>query len=225
MKQILFMGITDKTDLMFYMCDLFALQHKVLLVDVTKNHNYKNTYPIVEMETDIRQHDLFDITENITNKSQFEKIVAEEGYDYIFIDIDQPELIKEWYQADHHVVVTTYDNREIQGNLSLLEALFNGHETEELLPFSRVICEASHTFHEDYLNSVYEKLPISWQDTFVYYPDERDTTAKINNQLRTKLDVTRLSKEYKMVLIQLAASLLNLTFKDARQWWRQLERR
>ncbi|MNJ59094.1 hypothetical protein D3C77_547610 [compost metagenome] len=88
-----------------------------------------------------------------------------------------------------------------------------------------MICEATHTFHEDYLNKIYEKLPIAWKHTFIYYPDERDITAKINNQLRSKLDVAGLSKEYKKVLIGMAASILELNDTETRQWWRQLERR
>ncbi|MBP1903406.1 hypothetical protein J2Z32_000018 [Paenibacillus turicensis] len=227
MKQILFIGMTDKTDLLFYISNLVALKFKVLLVDATKHHNYEYTYPKLEMEASIIQHDLFDITERVADKNQLEAIVAntDESYDYIFIDLDDFKSIHEWYGADHYVLVTTYDNREIQRNLVLLEALFDGETIEDEIPFTRLICEAGQTFHEDYLDTVYEKLPIIWSDTLVYYPDERDITARINNQGRAKLDVSRLSKEYKKVLIQLAASIVDLNFNDVRQWWRQLERR
>lgn len=227
MKQILFIGKTDKTDLLFYISNLIALKNKVLLVDATKQHNYEYTYPKVEMEASVTQHDLFDITERVANKTQLEAIIADadESYDYIFIDIDDLKSINEWYGADRYVLVTTYDNREIQTNLVLLEALFAGKEVEEQIPFTRLICEAGQTFHEDYLDTVYEKLPITWVDTLIYYPDERDITARINNQGKSKLDVSRLSKEYKKVLIQVAASILDLNFNDIRLWWRQLERR
>lgn len=227
MKRILFMGMTDKTDLLFYISNLIALKNKVLLVDATKHHNYEYTYPKVEMEASVTQHDLFDITERVASKTQLEAIIedANDSYDYIFIDLDDSKSINEWYGVDHFVLVTTYDNREIQRNLMLLEALFNEIEVEELIPFTRLICEAGQTFHEDYLDTVYEKLPITWSDTLVYYPDERDITARINNQGNAKLDVSRLSKEYKKVLIQLAASIVGLSFNDVRQWWRQLERR
>ncbi|MGG0821690.1 hypothetical protein ABE099_02345 [Paenibacillus turicensis] len=227
MKQILFIGMTDKTDLLFYISNLVALKFKVLLVDATKHHNYEHTFPRLEMDASINQHDLFDITERVADKNQLEEIIAntDESYDYIFIDLDDSKSINEWYGVNHYVLVTTYDNREIQRNLVLLEALFDGEKIEDQIPFTRLICEAGQTFHEDYLDTVYEKLPITWSDTLVYYPDERDITARINNQGRAKLDVSRLSKEYKKVLIQLAASLVDLNFNDVRQWWRQLERR
>lgn len=227
MKQILFIGMTDKTDLLFYISNLVALKFKVLLVDATKHHNYEHTFPRLEMDASINQHDLFDITERVADKNQLEEIIAntDESYDYIFIDLDDSKSINEWYGVNHYVLVTTYDNREIQRNLVLLEALFDGEKIEDQIPFTRLICEAGQTFHEDYLDTVYEKLPITWSDTLVYYPDERDITARINNQGRAKLDVSRLSKEYKKVLIQLAASIVDLNFNDVRQWWRQLERR
>jgi hypothetical protein len=227
MKQILFIGKTDKTDLLFYISNLIALKNKVLLVDATKQHNYEYTYPKVEMEASVTQHDLFDITERVANKKKLEAIIADadENYDYIFIDLDDSKSINEWYGVDRYVLVTTYDNREIQRNLLLLESLFNGIEVEDQIPFTRLICEAGQTFHEDYLDTVYEKLPIIWSYTLIYYPDERDIAARINNQGRAKLDVSKLSKEYKKVLIQLAASIVDLNFNDVRQWWRQLERR
>lgn len=227
MKQILFIGMTDKTDLLFYISNLVALKYKVLLVDATKHHNYEYTYPKLEMKASVTQHDLFDITERVNNIKQLEAIIADadDSYDYVFVDLDDSNSINMWYGADRYVLVTTYDNREIQRNLVLLEALFDGVEIDDQIPFTRLICEAGQTFHEDYLDNVYEKLPITWSDTLVYYPDERNITARINNQGRSKLDVSRLSKEYKKVLIQLVASIVGLSFNDVRQWWRQLERR
>ncbi|WP_186327633.1 hypothetical protein [Paenibacillus sp. Y412MC10] len=45
MKQVLFIGEYDKTDMMFYLSKLISMEHSVLLVDVTQNRDMNTATP------------------------------------------------------------------------------------------------------------------------------------------------------------------------------------
>lgn len=225
MKQILIIGDMDKSDMMFYLCKLISLDHRVLLADVTRSHRYEHAYPKIEMEAVIRQHDQFDIAENVRDYTQLESIVSEDNYDFVLVDIDSEEAIRNWPEADMYFLATTYENGQLQTNLKLLEACFQAGTASKLYPISRIICEVADTLSEDYLDELYDKVPIQWKTSFVYYPEERDLTRRINNQWSSKVILKKLSGEYKKVLTGVTESILDMGTAGVAKLWKRAERR
>jgi hypothetical protein len=224
MKQIVIIGALDKTDMMLYLCKLVATNHKVLLVDATGCERYKYAYPKMELDSVIHQHDQFDIAECVTTVETYQRLIAEGNYDYVLIDLEDAELAVHWSEADQFFMVTSYDNPVMQRNLQLMEALSSNLDATVLIPVARVICEVAGTLREDYLDDLFSPLHIEWKDTFVYYPDERDLAARIHNQMRSNVNIKRISGDYRKVLSEMAESILEIGPAEAKKLWKRAER-
>lgn len=224
MKQIVIIGALDKTDMMLYLCKLVSLNHKVLLVDATGYERYKYAYPKLELDTEIHQHDQFDIAECVTTMETYQRLIAEGTYDYVLIDLEDPEFAAHWSEADLFFMVTSYDNPVMQRNLHLMEAFSSSLDATRLIPVTRVICEVAGTLLEDYLDDLFSPLHIEWKDTLVYYPDERDLAARIHNQVRSNVNIKRISGDYRKVLSEMAESILEIGPAEAKKLWKRAER-
>jgi len=224
MKQIVIIGALDKTDMMLYLCKLVSMNHKVLLVDATGYERYKYAYPKMELDTVFHQHDQFDIAECVTTAETYQRLIAEGNYDYVLIDLEDAQFASHWSEADQVFMVTSYDNPVIQRNLHLIEVLSSDVEATRLIPVTRVICEVAGTFREDYLDDLFSPLHIQWKDTLVYYPDERDLAARIHNQMRSNVNIMRISGEYRKVLSEMAESILEIGPAEAKKLWKRAER-
>ncbi|BFH60129.1 hypothetical protein [Paenibacillus azoreducens] len=224
MKQIVFIGDCDKTDLLFYVCKLLGMEHEVLLADLTRSGRYRHTYPKMEMEAEIHQYDNFDIAESVPDITGISELTASNAYDYVIVDIDDPFKIGGLASLNDFYLVTSYDNHSIQENKVLLEALVRELSKDRLVTMTKVICEVEHTFTEDFLVQQYDHLPIEWREPLIYVPDERDLSRKINNQFSGTVQLKRLSPEYKLVIKSIVESILGIEAKQAHALWKQAER-
>ncbi|WP_110931523.1 hypothetical protein [Paenibacillus bouchesdurhonensis] len=225
MKQILFLGHYDKTDMMFYLGKLISMEHSVLIADATESKRYEYAYPKLDIEEDIHQYDGFDVMENVHSPTQLKERIAETSYDYVLIDIDHLKNIQEWRSDDPLFLVTSLDNSVLQRNCQMLNVLLEQSEASELKPITRIVQRATDAFTEEYLDELLNHLPIQWHDTFVYYVDERDSARKIHNQFSNQISMSKLSGEYKSVLKQMASAILEIDDKEAGRLWKRTERR
>ncbi|OAB38439.1 hypothetical protein [Paenibacillus glacialis] len=224
MKQILFMGEYDKTDMMFYLGKLISLEHKVLIVDVTKTHRYEYSYPKISMDVGLHQHEQLDVIENISNYTQLQEILTNHEYDYILVDIDSEESLEHWPVADQYFLMTSYENPVIQRNLKLVEALMKNRTDSDSIRVSKVICEVNVNLNEDYLDMVFGELGIEWNESYVYYTDERDLILKINNQQKSTISIKKLSGEYKKALKRMVVTIIDSELRSVNTLWKQAER-
>ncbi|CAH8721297.1 hypothetical protein P4K96_22795 [Bacillus cereus] len=224
MKQTLFIGNCDKTDMMFYLAKLLSFEKKVLLVEVSHYRRYEYTYPKVDEATLFHQHDNFDVLEQVSGHEQMKKVIDPKDYDFILIDIDTPDALREWPVANHYYLVTTFENPVIQRNFKLMEAFFQEKSASDLLPVNKIILEASNAVNEEYLNDMMDKLPIDWRESIVYFPDERDINRKILNQYSSKVNVKGLSGPYKSGLKLIVSQMLDVPVARIKSLWKLAER-
>ncbi|MFB4321656.1 hypothetical protein RB298_04865 [Priestia sp. BR_2] len=225
MKQILFIGDLDKTDLLFYAAKIASLEKDVLIADFTQSKRYEHAYPKVENGEIIQQHDRFDVAEGLENYSDLEAILMKHSYDIVLIDVDRETSLKNWPASDLHYLVTSYENPVIQKNLKLIESFFHEKSASDLFSITKIIHEVHGTLNEDYINDLLDKYPIHWDESLTYYPDERDLTRKISNQYTSTVKVKGLSGPYKEVLKSITAKILDRNIKEISSLWKQAERR
>lgn len=223
MKQILFIGAHEKTDLIFYIAKLLSVDHKVLIADVTIHQDYRFTYPKVSESAEINQHDNFYIAENLDSYSKLEQILTSDEYNVILIDINNPEALRNWSSCDEYFLVTSHDNAVLQKNIELIDSFFQDKSKSDFIPFSKIVIEAT-SFTDQYINSMFDSHPIDWKDTHTFYPDERDLTSKYMNQHLATTHIKKVSGELKQVIQSVVGKILNQSNKETKTLWKQAER-
>ncbi|ANS75353.1 hypothetical protein AWM70_12650 [Paenibacillus yonginensis] len=225
-KQFVFIGDYDKTDLLFYISKLLGADKKVLLADMTRHHRYRYSYPKIETEAKIQQYDNFDVYEELNSITELHQLDSEESfsYDYLLIDIDDPERIHGLVPSDGWYLVTSYEKPVLEENALLLKALARDKAEQQPVKLTAIIYEVNATFTEDYLVRLYNDLPLEWHEPLVYIPDERDMTRKINNQFSSTVSLKKLSPDLRSVIQSVVHSITGMDRKQIQALWKQAER-
>ncbi|MCK6078273.1 hypothetical protein [Paenibacillus silvae] len=225
MKQILVIGHYDKTDLMMYLGKMLSIDHKVLLVDATRHRDYEYVFPKMDETLSLHTHDQFDVLEDIHSYESLKKNLGDSQYDFVLIDCNDEHALESWPEVDYVYVVTSYENPVIQKNVKLIRAYFQGEKLSSVkLPVTKVIYEVSNHLDEIYLNSLLDDLPLSWKESLIYYPDERDQTLKIINQYKSTVMVKRMSSPYKLVIKQVIEFISGQEMSKVNALWKRAER-
>lgn len=222
MKQVVFIGAFEKSDILFYIAKLLSVHHRVAVVDVTSNADYRYAYPKIPEQTGTQQHDRFDVIENMTLE-KYEQLKMEEAYDFVLIDISYKEELQRWPSADQYFLVTSHDNAVMQRNAELMDAFFQGKSQSDLVPMFKLVQETT-KYTEQVINELFEKHPIDWKETFVFYPDERDLESKHMNQQLSMLHIKRLSGDLKLALQGVLGQVLGQSAKEIKSLWKKAER-
>ncbi|MEN1990240.1 hypothetical protein [Paenibacillus hubeiensis] len=222
MKQILFIGAYEKSDVLFYVAKLLSVDYNVLILDVTANADYEYAYPKVEGQDGVRQHDRFDVIENATLET-YQELQNESKYDFVLIDISRKDELQRWPSADQYFLVTSHDNAVMQRNGVLMNAFFQDKSHSDLIPVHKLIQESA-VFPEEVIEETFIKHPIDWKESFIFYPDERDLGSKYMNQHLSMLHTKKLSGDLKSALQGVTAQILGMTTKEAKRLWKQAER-
>ena len=225
MKQILVIGHYDKTDFMMYLGKMLSMDHKVLLVDATRHRDYEYVFPKVDDSLTLHTHDQFDVMEDIHSYEDLQHKLSASEYDFVLIDCNDENKLESWPTADFVYVVTSYENPVIQKNVNLIRAYFQGEKLSAVnMPVTKVIYEVSNHLDETYMNSLLDDLPITWKESLIYYPDERDQTLKIINQYKSTVMVKRMSNSYKLVIKQVVEFILGQEMSKVNALWKRAER-
>lgn len=222
MKQILFIGAYEKSDILFYVAKLLSVEHSVLILDVTVHADYEYAYPKVEGQDGVRQHDRFDVIENATLET-YQELQKESKYDLVLVDISRKDELQRWPAADQYYLVTSHDNAVMQRNEFLMNTFFQDKSQSDLIPVHKLIQESA-VFPEEVIQETFTKHPIDWKESFIFYPDERDLESKYMNQHLSMLHTKKLSGDLKSALQRVAAQILGMTPKEAKGLWKQAER-
>lgn len=208
MKKIGFIGVFDKTDLIIYISRvLVEMGNKVLVIDSTVNQKAKYIVPTINPTTSyVTEYEGIDVSVGFKNYDSIKSYLgmpnsAALAYDYIFIDMDDPNLLDsfEINTADKNYFVTSPDLFSLKKGLEILSGIRQPMELTKIF-FSNKMSEAEN----EYLNFLSLGYKINWNPEKIYFPMlTSDQDIIMENQRLSKIKFKGLSSEYKQSLIYL----------------------
>lgn len=225
MKHLMFIGATDKSDFILYLCKLLAAAgKKVLLNDVTIDQ--WASYYLGAWEDPIVEFEGFDILHN-EEKVSLQKFINE--YDIIITDTDHEDYVTfdDFKAADKRYVVTTYEKSIMDKNQQILEKIYSTVEIANQLEIDRIILSSVEcSVDEEYMNLLYEDKLIIWPEESINIPvDEVNFRIKVDNQHNHRLSMKGISRQLKRALIQVCKDTLECDQKAVKVIWKSAMRR
>lgn len=236
MKRWLFAGVSDKRELILYICKLLtAAGQRVLLVDRTVESKYQylarnreGALPLIEFcGFDITNGEL-EASEEGTGLPEVIHINAE-SYDYLLYDyeLDQPETEGFCSQMDQIIWVTTFDHYEVERSADWFRQWFRSDpKLAGVLVHPVLIRTVESYLTANYMMSLTEDLPIEWNTDVACIPwNELNTAIHYENGHEHMLHIHRITRSYRRALISLTVQLTGWTRREAKRAMRSARRR
>ncbi|MBW4840767.1 MAG: hypothetical protein KZY74_15350 [Paenibacillaceae bacterium] len=234
MKRWLFVGKSDKRDLLLYLCSVLAAAgSKVLLTDGTENGKYRYSIGEGDSYQPLTEFYGFDVATGTTgfvssmsNKDGEEKSTA---YDYELHDVETlngltPELFT---SADEIVWVTTFDRYEVEASRQWFHSLF--HLWPQLCGLTLrpvFIRTVDSSVNSRFVLSLLDGLPVEWCSEALCIPwNESNLAAQLENDHTQRLRLGSLSRSYKRALRHLLRELASWDQAIVKRAVRQAARR
>jgi hypothetical protein len=219
-KYALFVGASDISDLLQYISKVItSLGRKVLLVDATTEKYIYYGTPIPDKQMKLIDFEEFDIaTGHSTLRELKESISENPRYDHVIIHcsilgfLNREDLSK----IENKYVAVTQEIWSIQKTAEVMESLFNGKGKELNNEFfTKIYANNVETnIADNYLETILSNLHIGWSDEpFELLYDEIDYATKINNQHNGKLNIRKISKNYKNIIHHICKEITDLESK------------
>lgn len=216
MKKIGFIGAFDKSN--FIMCTaklLEQLDYKVLLVDATSTQKLKYIVPSINpTKAYITNFENMDFAVGFESWQEIEKYFGlqfdtndedeknnenenskSDIYDYVIIDVDEPEKIELFGlpDAEKNYFVTSFDMYSLRKGVNILKGFNNNVKLTKIL-FSY----EAYKEDEEYLNLLSMEYKIEWNEYTIYFKIlGEDNKVFEENQRVEKIRFKRLSVNYK----------------------------
>lgn len=213
MKTISFIGAYDKTDLLLYLAKIFTtMGKKVLIIDTTILQKAKYIVPVISpAKAYVTSYEDIDIAVGLYNYSSIKSYLglpehAVLTYDYIFIDIDSIEEMRNFNisETNKKYFVTGFDSYSLKRGLEILAGMGETLELKKVL-FSKNISYEE----EEYFNYLALGTKVKWDDETIYFPLEQgDQGVIIENQMVQKIKFKKLTELYKESLLYIANELV-----------------
>jgi len=213
MEKVGFIGAFDKIDLILYVAKLLTIANKkVLIADTTILQKARYVVPSIdptvsyiteyeEIDIAVGFYSLDDIIHYLGKNSE-----QEMGYDYILVDIDSYNVIKNYgiNNQTKNYFVTSFDTYSIKRGLETLAGI------PEPIPLTKIIFSKEVSKSEnDYLEYLALGYKVMWNEYKIYFPLEQgDQTAISNNQRVAKIKFGNLTNQYKDSLTSIAEDIL-----------------
>ena len=132
MEKIGFIGTFDKTDFIIYVARILVeLEKKVIIIDSTVNQKAKYIVPTISpTKSYVTEYEGIDVAVGFRNFSDIKKYLgmpemAVFTYDFMFIDIDEPELFQSFdlYTSSKNYFVTSPDLFDLKKGLEVLSGI------------------------------------------------------------------------------------------------------
>ncbi len=209
MKKIGFIGAYDKTNMLIYLSKIFVESgFKVLVIDTTILQKSRYTIPAISpSKCYITSHEGIDVAIGFETIDEIKHYagVQELDYDYILMDIDQNEKIKDLdiKNNDANYFVTGFDDYSLRRGLEIVG------KNEEKIQMSKILfSKHMEKTEEEYLNFLSFYYAIEWTKGKIYFPfDEGDESIIIENQRSARISFRELSLQYKDGLMQLVEEI------------------
>jgi len=209
LKKIGFIGAYDKTNMLIYLSKIFVESgFKVLVIDTTILQKSRYTIPAISpSKCYITSHEGIDVAIGFETIDEIKHYagVQELDYDYILMDIDQNEKIKDLdiKNNDANYFVTGFDDYSLRRGLEIVG------KNEEKIQMSKILfSKHMEKTEEEYLNFLSFYYAIEWTKGKIYFPfDEGDESIIIENQRSARISFRELSLQYKDGLMQLVEEI------------------
>ena len=235
MKRWLFVGKSDKRDVVLYLCSVLAAAgYSVLLRDNTESGKYRYSIGGGDSALPITEFYGFDVAAGRTGSSipianmgdGKEKVSA---YDYELQDIDTlqgltPELFA---SADDIVWVTTFDRYEVEASAEWFRSLFHLWPQLRGLAVRPVFIRTVDSgVNSRLILGLLDDLPLEWRASEVRIPwNESNLAVQLENEHSRRLRLRSFSRSYKRALRLLLHELAGWDPASAKRAVRQAERK
>lgn len=232
MKKIVFFGAPDKSHLLLVLGKLLtALDCKVLIVDSTLGQWMQGYLPNVELGHTLREFEGIDVATGLLTSAQLERSLrqAEAAYDVMLLDTDHTEFVKgrELPGYDKRVWCSNYNRLGMQINAKLMQRLCLHEAKEQPLSFYKMISPTlPTTIPESYIDLLLPQGAVRWEDSVFRFPlDERNLSVELDNQHHSRIDIRRLTGDYRHTVLDMVQQLLDCDAKAARRAWARSRKR
>ncbi|WP_128896793.1 hypothetical protein [Longirhabdus pacifica] len=230
MKHVIFLGSTDKSHFMMYVCKLLRCAgKKVLLNDATFSQSAK--YYLGSFEQGLTEFEGFDVVIHDKAFAELQSGSNLNEYDFVITNTDQKHHMtwNQWSKAHKRYIVTSYERSSLLRDVELL-AVMNESANQESSPAvdtERIILSAVECGIDDaYLNHLYDGLHITMPSSSTEIAmDEMDYIINIENQYNNQLMLKRLSRDYKSALKHTCQQILDCDRKQMKVIWKTALRR
>ena len=134
-------------------------------------------------------------------------------YDDIWIDTDNPQTMASFMiqNSRKNFFSTSYDEFELQRSLEILSVIRGNIQFIKLIISSDI-----NNKHDNYLDHLFEKFSINWNEEKVIFPDtDFDRSTTLSNQLTKQISISKYSSTYKDSLEYLISLILEGVVEQA----------
>ncbi|MGV2887627.1 hypothetical protein [Paenibacillus taichungensis] len=235
MKKALFLGATDISDLLQYVSKVIAVSgKKVLLVDGTNEKYIQYGTPMASSKLDVFEFEGFDVAVGYDKFSELETFLDKNHqYEHLIVHCDKNSFMskEDLNKFEIRYVATSLEKMSIEKTVEVMTSIFGQveqtDESSTKMPFTQLFVNNVETnMADDYLEMILGPLPISWsEEPYELFYDEVDYATKINNQNEGKINLRRLSRNYKKVVQFISEEISGLEVKEIKPAMKQVMRR
>lgn len=236
MKKALFIGATDISDLLQYVSKVIATSgKKVLLVDGTNEKYIQYGTPLPSSNLKIVEFEGFDVAIDYKNLSEIEKFLDNnQQYEQLIVHTDICSFVtkEDLDKFDCKYIATSQEKVSIDKTVEVMNSIFDQYENDEegnnsKFHFTKLfVNNVDSNIAQDFLEVILGPLPITWsEEPFELLYDEVDYATKINNQHEGKINIRRLSRNYRNVLQKISEEISGLEVKEVKPAMKQVMRR
>ncbi|MCR8642105.1 hypothetical protein NV379_05485 [Paenibacillus sp. N1-5-1-14] len=237
MRQILFVGACEKSDLLLYSSALLAAAgKKVLLIDATTEQKLKYSVPRIDGDGDMTEYEGFYVSYGLKTGAEVRTylehvrfdglLLAEAGFDTILIDTNHREFFEGISIQDYteRVYVTNYEKSCIHVNEEILQSVLP--KQSGYTPFIPIIKDTVDCqINTEYFEKMLGHHPIAWSGEFYEIEfDELDYASRIDNQNHNRLRLNRLSKAYQRTLIDVTTEISGMTYAEMKSAFKRIKK-
>ncbi|RRJ65923.1 hypothetical protein EHV15_25615 [Paenibacillus oralis] len=236
MKRWVFIGKSDKRDLLLYLSSaLTAAGRSVLLVDATEGGKYRYSIGGIQPLLPVTEFCGFDVAAGpqairlLQNAADGSEGTAGKDYDCELVDLEALHTVTPdiFASANEVVLVTSFDRYEVESTARWLRCLVN------MLPELRglrvrpvFIRTVDSCFGTDYILGFMDDIGFQWHEEEIIIPwNELNLAVQLENEHAHRLRMSRLSRSYKRALRQLLSGLAGFEAGAAKRALRGAERR
>lgn len=219
MNRALFVGATDISDLLQYISKVIATSgKKVLLVDGTSEEYIRYGTPMPSPNMNVVEFEGFDVAVGYDNLSDIESFLENnQQYDQLIVHCSKKSFLNksDLNKFEFKFVATSQEKISIERTVEVINSIFNLSDSEENelnISFTQIyVRQVDANMAEDYLGVILESLPIAWsEESYELLFDDGDYAIKVNNQNDGKINIRRLSRNYKKVVQMISEKISGL---------------
>ncbi|GGA24990.1 hypothetical protein [Paenibacillus physcomitrellae] len=235
MKSWIYAGVSDKHDLLLYICRLLASAGaKVLLVDGTERQIYRYSIGQADQSLPITEYCGFDVACGFFSAESLKVYLKDQGctiedYDFVVYDLEKLTFCDEadWRTSAGIVWVTAFERFAVERSVEWFKLLFSKYPALQDISAGIVFIRyVESLIEESYIREMIRQLPVKWDEQGVkVHWDERDYGIQLENEHNRALHIKPLSRSYKKAITALTDRMAGSGIVKTRSLFRSSARR